>query len=135
MIRFIFFFQAEDGIRDKLVTGVQTCALPISSHEGVTDMSFTVSSADGRQAERILNGIAKEIGARTILAQNGLAKVSVIGSGIRGQPGVAATMFRTLSDHAINIEMISTSEVRITCIIDAKRVKDAVTALHEAFQL
>lgn len=106
-----------------------------ASHEGVTDMSFTVSSADGRQAERILNGIAKEIGARTILAQNGLAKVSVIGSGIRGQPGVAATMFRTLSEHAINIEMISTSEVRITCIIDAKKVKDAVAALHEAFKL
>src|SRR5260370_952031 len=54
-----------------------------ASHEGVTDMSFTVSSADGRQAERILKGIAKEIGARTILAQNGLAKVSVIGSGVR----------------------------------------------------
>src|SRR5713226_547392 len=93
-----------------------------ASHEGVTDMSFTVSSADGRQAERIVQGVAKEIGARTVLAQNGLAKVSVIGSGIRGQPGVAATMFRTLSDHGINIEMISTSEVRITCIIDAKRV-------------
>src|ERR1700716_4092049 len=104
-----------------------------ASHEGVTDMSFTVSSADGRQAERIVQGAAREIGARTVLAQNGLAKVSVIGSGIRGQPGVAATMFRSLSDHGINIEMISTSEVRITCIIDAKRVKDAVAALHEAF--
>ena len=106
-----------------------------ASHEGVTDMSFTVSSAEGRQAERIVQGVAKEIGARTVLAQNGLAKVSVIGSGIRGQPGMAATMFRTLSDQAINIEMISTSEVRITCIIDAKRVKDAVAALHEAFKL
>jgi aspartate kinase len=106
-----------------------------ASHEGVTDMSFTVSSGDGKQAERILQGVAQQIGARTVLAQNGLAKVSVIGSGIRGQPGVAATMFRTLSDHGINIEMISTSEVRITCIIDAKRVKDAVASLHEAFKL
>src|SRR5256712_3538859 len=106
-----------------------------ASHEGITDMPFTVSSADGRQAERIVQGAAREIGARTVLAQNGLAKVSVIGSGIRGQPGVAAIMFRTLSDHGINIEMISTSEVRITCIIDAKRVKDAVAALHEAFKL
>src|SRR5437899_262003 len=109
--------------------------VPTASHEGVTDMSFTVSSAHGRQAERIVQGAAREIGARTVLAQNGLAKVSVIGSGIRGQPGVAAIMFRTLSDHGINIEMISTSEVRITCIIDAKRVKDAVAALHEAFKL
>src|SRR6202011_1480686 len=106
-----------------------------ASHEGVTDMSFTVSTADGREAQRIVENIAKEIGARTVLAQNGLAKVSVIGSGIRGQPGVAATMFRTLSDRQINIEMISTSEIRITCIIQADRVKDAVAALHEAFKL
>jgi len=106
-----------------------------ASHEGVTDMSFTVSSADGRQAQRIVEGIAHDIGARTVLAQNGLAKVSVIGSGIRGQPGVAATMFRTLSERKINIEMISTSEIRITCIIQAERVKDAVAALHEAFKL
>jgi len=106
-----------------------------ASHEGVTDMSFTVSSADGPQAERILQGVARGIGARTVLSQNGLAKVSVVGSGIRGQPGVAATMFRALSERRINIEMISTSEVRITCIIDADRVKDAVAALHEAFKL
>ncbi len=106
-----------------------------ASHEGVTDMSFTVSSADGREAKRILDGIAKEIGARTVLAQDGLAKVSVIGSGIRGQPGVAANMFKTLSGLGINIEMISTSEVRITCIIQADRIKDAVAGLHEAFNL
>jgi aspartate kinase len=106
-----------------------------ASHEGVTDMSFTVSSADGRQAKRILDGVAQEIGARTVLAQDGLAKVSVIGSGIRGQPGVAANMFKTLSGLGINIEMISTSEVRITCIIQADRIKDAVAGLHEAFHL
>jgi aspartate kinase len=79
--------------------------------------------------------VAKEIGARTVLAQDGLAKVSVIGSGIRGQPGVAANMFKTLSGLGINIEMISTSEVRITCIIQADRIKDAVAGLHEAFHL
>jgi aspartate kinase len=106
-----------------------------ASHEGVTDMSFTVSRADARQAEAILQGVAREIGARTVLAQNGLAKVSIIGSGIRGQAGVAATMFRTLSAGRINIEMISTSEIRITCIIEAGRVKQAVAALHDAFHL
>ncbi len=106
-----------------------------ASHEGVTDMSFTVTSADGRQAQHILETVAKNIGARTVLAQNGLAKVSVIGSGIRGQPGVAATMFHALSERGINIEMISTSEIRITCIIEADRIKDAVAALHEAFKL
>src|SRR5207245_7282130 len=106
-----------------------------ASHEGITDMSFTVSLTDARQAKRILEGVAADIGARTVLAQNGLAKVSVVGSGIRGHAGVAATMFRTLSERGINIEMISTSEIRITCIIDADRVKDAVAALHEAFKL
>jgi aspartate kinase len=106
-----------------------------ASHEGITDMSFTVSRADARQAQEIVERVAKEIGARTVLAQNGLAKVSVVGSGIRGQAGVAATMFRTLSGRGINIEMISTSEIRITCIIDAGRVNDAVAALHEAFHL
>jgi aspartate kinase len=106
-----------------------------ASHEGITDMSFTVSAADARQAQQILARVATEIGARTVLAQDGLAKVAVVGSGIRGQAGVAATMFRALAERRINIEMISTSEIRITCIVDADRIKDAVIALHEAFKL
>ena len=106
-----------------------------ASHEGITDMSFTVSSADGKRAREILESVAHSIGARTVLAQNGLAKVSVVGSGIRGQPGVAARIFQTLASNGINIEMISTSEIRITCIITADRVEDAVQALHTAFQL
>ncbi|MDQ6884307.1 MAG: ACT domain-containing protein, partial [Candidatus Dormibacteraeota bacterium] len=105
-----------------------------ASHEGATDMSFTVSTADGKRATKILEGVARTIGAR-ILAEDGLAKVSVVGSGIRGQPGVAATMFDTLARNGINIEMISTSEIRITCIIKADRVADAVRVLHEAFKL
>ncbi|HYM50012.1 MAG TPA: aspartate kinase [Candidatus Limnocylindrales bacterium] len=106
-----------------------------ASHEGITDISFTVQSGDGKRAEAILGGVAREIGARMVLAQNGLAKVSVVGTGIRGQPGVAATMFQTLADHRINIEMVSTSEIRITCIIKAEQVQAAVRALHEAFHL
>lgn len=106
-----------------------------ASHDGATDMSFTVSTEDGPRATKILEGLARTIGARTVLAEDGLAKVSVVGSGIRGQPGVAATMFTTLARHGINIEMISTSEIRITCIIKADRVADAVRVLHEAFKL
>ena len=106
-----------------------------ASHEGITDISFTVASGDGKRAQEILDRVATEIGARMVLPQNGLAKVSVVGTGIRGQPGVAATMFRTLAEHRINIEMVSTSEIRITCIIDAKQVEAAVKALHDAFQL
>lgn len=106
-----------------------------ASHEGITDMSFTVPVADAKRAQQIVDGIAKSIGARTVQQRQGLAKVALIGSGIRQQPGVAATMFRTLSEAGINIEMISTSEIRITCIIAADRVKDAVQALHRAFAL
>jgi aspartate kinase len=106
-----------------------------ASHEGATDMSFTVSTADGKRATEILHRVARAIGARMVLTDDGLAKVSVVGSGIRGQPGVAATMFDTLARNGINIEMISTSEIRITCIIKADRVADAVRALHQAFKL
>jgi aspartate kinase len=106
-----------------------------ASHEGITDMSFTVSAGDGKRAQQIVEGLAKEIGAQRVLYQDGLAKVAVVGSGIRGQPGVAALMFSTLASHRINIEMISTSEIRITCIVEAARVKDAVQVLHEAFKL
>jgi aspartate kinase len=106
-----------------------------ASHEGITDMSFTVPAADAKRAQQIVDGVAKSMGARTVEQRRGLAKVALIGSGINQQPGVAATMFRTLSEAGINIEMISTSEIRITCIIDADRVKDAVQALHRAFAL
>ena len=106
-----------------------------ASHEGITDISFTVASGDGKRAHSILDRVAAEIGARMVLPQNGLAKVAVIGTGIRGQPGVAATMFRTLAERGINIEMVSTSEIRITCIIKAEQVEAAVKALHEAFRL
>ena len=94
-----------------------------------------MASANGKRAQSILDGVAAEIGARMVLPQNGLAKVAVIGTGIRGQPGVAATMFRTLAERGINIEMVSTSEIRITCIIKAEQVQAAVRALHEAFRL
>ena len=106
-----------------------------ASHEGITDMSFTVPAADGRRAQQIVDAVAQSLGARTVQQRQGLAKVALIGSGIRQQPGVAATMFRTLSEAGINIEMISTSEIRITCIIAAEQVKDAVQALHKAFAL
>lgn len=106
-----------------------------ASHEGITDMSFTVPVADAKRAQEIVDSVAQSMGARTVEQRRGLAKVALIGSGINQQPGVAATMFRTLSEAGINIEMISTSEIRITCIIDADRVKDAVQALHRAFAL
>jgi aspartate kinase len=106
-----------------------------ASHEGKTDLSFTVASGEGERARTLLLPVARAIGARDVLADNGLAKVSVVGSGIRGHPAVAATMFRTLAERGINIELISTSEIRITCIIRADRVAEAVAALSDAFSL
>src|SRR5205814_9854662 len=100
-----------------------------ASHEGVTDMSFTVPSADGRQAEQILKGVAGEIGARTVLSQIGLAKVSFVGSGIRGHPGFAATMLRGLSGRGINIYMFCYSVVSYTCIFQAADITDTVYPL------
>ncbi len=124
----IFTALAEADIAPDVI--VQT-----ASHEGVTDLSFTVPTGDSRRAELILQGVASTIGARTVLQDKGLAKVSVVGSGIRGQPRIAATMFRTLAQHSINIEMISSSEIRITCIIRAERIREAVQVLHDAFGL
>ena len=84
---------------------------------------------------RIVETLTKDIGAGEIVADDSLGKVSIVGTGIQSAPGYAARMFRTLSDAGINIEIISTSEIRITCIIAAADVHEAVRALHAAFQL
>ena len=79
--------------------------------------------------------MATEIGAREVLADDHLAKVSIVGAGMQSAPGYAARMFRALYEAGINIELITTSEIRITCLVDAARVGDAVRALHKAFEL
>jgi aspartate kinase len=84
---------------------------------------------------RVVEPIAKSIGARECAADSKLGKISIIGTGMQNTPGYAAKMFRTLSENGINIQLITTSEIRITCIIDESRVKDAVRALYHAFEL
>ncbi len=106
-----------------------------ASVERLTDLTFTVSRADLRRAVDIVRPVAQEIGAREVLWDEGMAKVSIVGAGMQSAPGYAATMFRALYEAGINIELITTSEIRITCLIDARRVQDAVRALHRAFQL
>ena len=106
-----------------------------ASEEKLTDLTFTVSRGELRRALTVVEKIAKEIGARSIVSDEKLGKVSIVGTGMQSAPGYASRMFRTLQDEGINIEMISTSEIRITCIIDEGRVKDAVKALHKAFAL
>lgn len=106
-----------------------------ASAEGTTDLTFTVSRADFRKAMDMAGPLAKQIGAAEILGDDTLAKVSIVGAGMQSAPGYAARMFRTLYESDINIEMISTSEIRITCIVDAAKVENAVRALHKAFDL
>ena len=106
-----------------------------ASEERLTDLTFTISRNDLRRALPIVEQTAGRIGARDVVADDKLGKVSIVGTGMQSGPGYASLMFRTLSEQGINIEMISTSEIRITCIISEDRVQDAVRVLHKAFAL
>ena len=105
------------------------------SEHGVTDISFTVPHDDVSHVEKILNQIAGELEAQGVSIDTEIARVSVVGAGMRTNPGVAAKMFEVLADEGINIAMISTSAIRISCVVQENRVEDAVKALHTAFDL
>ena len=113
---------------------VDTIVQNVSVH-GTTDISFTVPRDDLSTSLEVTRGLLPEIGAAEVLSDDGIAKVSLVGAGMRTHPGVSATMFETLADHGINIEMISTSTIRISCVVRAERVEEAVRALHQAFAL
>jgi aspartate kinase len=106
-----------------------------ASVNNIADVSFTVARGDLDKAMAIIQPVAKTLGAKECVSDATLAKVSIIGTGMQNTPGYAATMFRTLSGEGINILLITTSEIRITCIIAENRVKDALKALHKAFEL
>ena len=106
-----------------------------ASEERQTDITFTLAKNDLARALPLVREIAGAIGAKEVVADERMGKVSIVGTGIQSAPGYAARMFRTLSEAGINIEIISTSEIRITCIIPEERVADAVRALHTAFEL
>jgi len=105
-----------------------------ASAEGLTDMTFTVP-ADELQRSLEITRSSPDAENSEVVAGTGLAKVSIVGTGMLNAPGYASRMFRTLADSGVNIEMITTSEIRITCIIDAGQVKAATNALHRAFEL
>jgi aspartate kinase len=104
-------------------------------HDGATDISFTVPRVELAKAEKVLAPVVGEMGARGITTDPTVAKVSIVGAGLHNAPGYAARMFGSLADAGVNIEMISTSEVRITCVIGEAKLADALTALHGAFEL
>jgi aspartate kinase len=107
----------------------------VSSDGKSTDISFTVPRSDSKKAMKITTEIVSEIGSKEVKMREDIAKVSIIGVGMRTHSGVAAKMFETLAKHNVNIMMISTSEIKISCIIDAKYSELAVRILHDAFDL
>ena len=102
-----------------------------SNNDAKTDIVFTVMNDDVPQAKEIIDETHKEINIDDINIDEDVAKVSVVGAGMLGQPGVAAQMFDILGQEGINVEIISTSEISITCLVKEERVKDAVKAIHE----
>ena len=106
-----------------------------TSANGMTDISFTVSKTDLDTARTICDRVKSDIGAAEVTSDDSIGRVSIVGAGMKSSPGVTALMFETLSENGINIEMISTSSIRISCVVRADRVADAVRCLHTAFGL
>ena len=107
----------------------------VSSDGKQADISFTVPKTDLNKALEITRKVAKDLGARSVAAREDIAKVSIVGVGMRTHSGVAARMFETLAKEGINIMAISTSEIKISCLIDAKYTELATRILHDAFEL
>jgi len=105
------------------------------SEDGYADLSFTVSTSDIEKISTIMNRIKNEVNAENVTSDINIAKVSIVGVGMRSHAGVAQKVFKTLGDNGINIKMISTSEIKISVVVDKDRAKDTVIALHEAFDL
>ena len=117
---------AEAGVNVDMI--IQNAAI-----DGFGDISFTVPAVAADAARKAAEGAAQTVGARGVGVDDDLAKISVVGAGMKTETGVAARMFRILSDADINIEMISTSEIRVSCLVREADAENAVRALHEGF--
>jgi aspartate kinase len=106
-----------------------------TSIDGLTDLTFTVPKGDLQKTLQLMGPVAREIGAQQVLSDESIAKVSIVGVGMRNNAGIAAHMFDALAAAGINILMISTSEIKISCIIEDKYGELAVRVLHDAFGL
>ena len=104
-----------------------------NTDKNINDIVFTVAKGDAAQTRSILEKVAAELGVLGVVVDEDVAKVSIVGAGMLGSPGMAARMFGALSGAGINIEVISTSEISLSCLIRAERAKDAVNAIHAAF--
>ena len=106
-----------------------------ASEQGFSDISFTVPEDELKRAVAVGERLREELGAKEVRADEKVAKVSAVGVGMRSHSGVAAKMFKALAEAGINIEMISTSEIKISCVVSADRGQDALRVLHSAFEL
>jgi aspartate kinase len=100
-----------------------------------TDISFTVFKNELTRAMAVIKAVVKEVGAQEVICDQDIAKVSIVGVGMKAHAGIAARMFAALARRKINIDMISTSEIKISCVIDGKKGKDAVRVIHDEFGL
>ena len=129
------------GVASKIFTPISDAGIVVdmiiqNTSEGeLTDMTFTVPRPDYKKAMDIVKGIISEIGAGDVSGSEQIAKVSIVGVGMRNHSGIATTMFRILAQEGINIQMISTSEIKVSCVIDEKYTELAVRALHDGFGL
>lgn len=105
------------------------------SEKGFTDFTFTVTKADFKKALAITQATAKEVEAKDVITDENISKISIVGVGMRSHAGVATKMFQVLAKEGINIQMISTSEIKISVVVDAKYTELAVRVLHDAFGL
>jgi aspartate kinase len=131
----------QPGTAAKIFNGIAAAGIIIDmivqnvSVSGTTDISFTLNKDELPKAQAALEPVLREIGARDLLAKGGIAKLSVVGIGMRSHSGVAARLFDTLSQAGINIQMISTSEIKIAVILDEEKIAEAANVAHEAFGL
>jgi len=131
----------EPGVAAKIFKELSTSGINVDmivqnvSQKRKTDISFTISKPDLQKAMKLIQEVANDLNAGEVLKDDNIARISIVGVGMKSHPGVAALMFETLAKHNINIEMISTSDISISCIIDKDRSEDAVKFLHDKFKL
>jgi aspartate kinase len=129
------------GIAAKILTALSDANISVdmivqnAGSDSLTDFTFTVTKADLKQAQMITNEVAKEIHAREVLCDQNISKISIVGLGMRSHAGVATRMFTALAQNGINIQMISTSEIKISVVVDEKYTELAVRLMHETFGL
>lgn len=129
------------GVAAKIFKELSSCGINVDmivqnvSHTRKTDISFTIGKSDLAKANRVIRKVASELKAGDILIDENIARVAIVGVGMKSHPGVAATMFEILAKNKINIEMISTSDISISCIIKKGLAEVALKALHNKFCL